>query len=176
MSKIFLSLLLFSLSFPIWANTEDPKVITKIDFSRYAGHWYEIAHAPNFFQKLCERSSAQYEIINASQVSVLNTCYRNNRVFTTINGVATVSDPLVPAKLKVDFGLFGRKGDYWIVDLAPDYSWAIVSGPKKNSLFILARSAPMKKELLQKLLLKLKKEGFKTESLVFDRYQYKHGQ
>jgi apolipoprotein D and lipocalin family protein len=31
-------------------------------------------------------------------------------------------------------------GDYWIIGLAPDYSWAVVGDPSRNYLWILART------------------------------------
>jgi apolipoprotein D and lipocalin family protein len=31
-------------------------------------------------------------------------------------------------------------GDYWIIGLAPDYSWAVVGDPDRDYLWILART------------------------------------
>jgi apolipoprotein D and lipocalin family protein len=31
-------------------------------------------------------------------------------------------------------------GDYWIIGLAPDYSWAVVGDPGRDYLWILARA------------------------------------
>lgn len=155
---------------PMTSNAgTDPVVVPTVDFSRYSGLWYEIGHSPNFFQRFCERSTAEYAVVSATQVSVLNTCYRGNAVFSTINGVATVTNPREPAKLIVDFGWF-RKGAYWIIALDKDYQWAVVSGPKKSSLFILARTAPMDRRLLASILKELAAQGFDTNNIVWDKY------
>lgn len=43
------------------------------------------------------------------------------------------------SKLTVDFGLFA-KGKYWIIALAPDYQWAVVSEPSMQTLYILSKT------------------------------------
>jgi apolipoprotein D and lipocalin family protein len=153
----------------LFAASEDPAVVSSVDFARYAGTWKEIAHNPNFFQKNCQHSSAEYGILDSKRVSVHNICFKADGTTSDIRGVATVTNPAVPAKLKVKFNPFAR-GDYWIVRLEPDYSWAVVSGPKRKSLFILARTAPMEPAFLDSILKDLEADGFDTKSLVFDKY------
>jgi apolipoprotein D and lipocalin family protein len=147
----------------------DPRVVSQVDLNRYAGLWYEIGHNPNFFQGSCERSTANYTLQSDGAIHVLNTCYRNNEVYDSIEGTATVTNPAEPAKLVVDFGFF-RRGDYWIVALDRNYQWAVVSGPGKSSLFLLARKAPMNKALLEEILRDLQAEGFDTSRIVYDQY------
>ena len=43
-------------------------------------------------------------------------------------------------------------GNYWIVDLAPDYSWAIVTDSTGSSGFLLSRTPTVSDELYQELL------------------------
>lgn len=118
----------------------DPEVVSEVDLNRYVGKWFEVARSPNFFQRKCVSSTAEYEILSEGRVSVYNTCYKANGSTTDINGVATVVDPAVPAKLKVRFN-FIAKGDYWITELDPNYEWAVVSSPGKKFTFILSRVA-----------------------------------
>lgn len=149
--------------------SKDPDVVSSVDFNRYAGLWYEIAHKKNFFQRNCVYSTADYRVISPTEVSVHNICYKDDGDTSDIEGVAKVEDPAVPAKLKVKFNFFQR-GDYWIVDLDTDYQWAVVSAPRKKSLFILSRTAPMEPRLLSEILTKLESKGFDIEDLVYDRY------
>lgn len=160
-------LLNFNASFA--AEQSDPEVVSNVDFNKYEGFWYEIAHAPNFFQQGCLRSAAEYSILNANSVSVKNTCYKSDGSTSDIEGTATVADPTIPAKLKVRFNIFAR-GDYWIVNLDPNYQWAVVSGPRKKSLFILSRQAPMDAQLLKGIIDRLKQRGFETDDLIYDQY------
>lgn len=154
------------------ANESDPQVVSEIDLNRYAGKWFEIAHSPNFFQRKCIRSTAEYAVISPTSVSVTNVCYKADESISDIEGIAKIVDIKEPAKLKVRFNFFAR-GDYWIIDLDPEYQWAVVSGPKKKSLFILARSAPMETELQERIIESLKNKGFRTDELIFDQYSSK---
>jgi len=151
------------------SNNTDPKVIAEVDLNRYSGKWYEIAHAPNFFQRKCIRSTAEYVVTSPTSVSVKNVCFKQGGEISDIEGIAKIVDVAQPAKLKVRFNIFAR-GDYWIIDLDPNYQWAVVSGPEKKSLFILSRQAPMDSNLLASIILGLKEKGFRTQELVFDKY------
>lgn len=169
LSKIQILFATLLISISAWSAPTDPKVVSTVDLNKYAGTWYEIAHAPNFFQKGCVRSIAEYQVIDASSVTVHNVCFTENGKTKDISGVARVTDPAVPAKLRVKFSFFQR-GDYWITHLDDQYQWAVVSAPKKKSLFILSRTFPMDQTVLNNILLRLKIDGFETDDLVFDKH------
>lgn len=162
--------LIFSTSHVFAADNSDPGVVSQVDLNRYAGLWYDIAHNPNFFQKECLRSTAEYAVKSPTSVSVHNVCDRGERSPLDIRGTATVEDPAIPGKLKVVFEPLGQTGDYWITELDPNYQWAVVSAPAKASLFILSRTAPMDKALLDSIIATLKSKGFNTDELIYDQY------
>lgn len=169
LQKMRLSLVtLFFSTAAMAAAPSDPVVVKNVDFTKYSGLWHEIAHAPNFFQKGCLRSTAEYQVIDATSVSVHNICYKKDGKTSDISGVARVKDAAEPAKLKVKFSFFQR-GDYWIIALDDHYQWAVVSAPKKKSLFILSRTFPMDDKTLKDILLRLKLQGFDTDNLVYDQ-------
>jgi apolipoprotein D and lipocalin family protein len=58
------------------------------------------------------------------------------------------------------------KGDYWIIDLADDYSWAVVSDPKRKTLWILSRTKQMDESLYNTLINRLVKNGFESDKIV----------
>ena len=147
----------------------DPEVVSQVDLERYSGKWFEVAHSPNFFQKQCVSSTAEYQILAPGEVSVYNVCFKADGSTTDISGKATVVDPNVPAKLKVRFSFF-QKGDYWITELDPNYQWAVVSSPGKKYTFILSRTAQIDGDQLDQILKTLKSKGFNTEAFIFDRY------
>ena len=57
-------------------------------------------------------------------------------------------------------------GNYWIVDLAPDYSWAIVSDPSGNTGFLLSRTRTVSDALYQELLDRASVQGVKGRITV----------
>lgn len=148
----------------------DPQVVESVDLNLYAGLWYEIAHAPNEFQKECIRSTAEYAVTTADSISVHNVCFKADGTSTDITGIGMVEDRATPAKLKVQFSPT-QTGDYWIVALDANYQWAVVSGPAKQSLFILSRTAPMDGTLMTSIIDDLKAKGFHTDDLIFDQYE-----
>ena len=63
------------------------------------------------------------------------------------------------AKLAVSF--FGPFwGKYWIIDLDPDYQWAVVGEPKRRYLWILSRSRSMEDELYGEIVDRLTAQGY----------------
>ena len=67
--------------------------------------------------------------------------------------------------LKVHFFRF-FKGDYWIVDLADDYSWTAVSTPTAKSFWILSRTPYLGDAVYDEIVQRLKGRGFDTDSRV----------
>ena len=98
-----------------------PQTVKSVDLSRYTGEWYEIESFPNWFQRGCTDARARYTPRADGQIDVVNTCVKNGRT-VSIRGVARPVPGSHHSKLKVRF--FGPfEGDYWILDLDPDYRW-----------------------------------------------------
>ena len=113
------------------------KTVPNVDLKKYSGTWYEIASFPQRFQKGCECTTAAYTPTDRGYLIVENRCKRNGKT-STIKGKAFVDLNSGNSKLKVQF-FWPFKGKYWIIDLADDYSYAVVSHPNKKYLWILSR-------------------------------------
>ena len=57
------------------------------------------------------------------------------------------------------------KAKYWIIDLADDYSYAVVSHPNKKYLWILSRTPFMKEEIYKQISDRLTIKGFDLTKL-----------
>src|SRR5690606_31243590 len=100
-----------------------PEVVQHVSLEKYAGTWYEIARLPNRFQKGCTKTTATYTLQKDGKIGVKNACRKaKSGNEKTISGSAKVVDQATGAKLKVTF-LWPLSGDYWILDLADDYSF-----------------------------------------------------
>ena len=144
-------------------NQNIPTVVPSVDLSRYAGKWYEIASYPVSFQKGCSCISAEYTLTDKGYVKVFNSCRKGGKI-SSITGKAFPVKGSNNAKLKVQF-FWPFKAPYWIIGLADDYSWAIVSGPSRKYLWILCRTKQMDPKLYDQLLEKLRTDGFDLERL-----------
>src|SRR5690349_21722493 len=72
---------------------EPLRVVSHIDFARYAGKWYEIARLPNRFENSCQGEvTAEYRLRPDGTISVLNSCRREDRTLSQANGVARIAD------------------------------------------------------------------------------------
>jgi apolipoprotein D and lipocalin family protein len=118
--------------------------VSHVDLTRYMGVWYEIARYPNSFQKGCVGSRATYSLIDDGKVSVLNECYDGSfsGQLRSAKGKAWVVDKETNSKLKVSFFWFFA-ADYWIIDIADDYSYVVIGHPKRKYLWILSRNKIM---------------------------------
>ena len=142
------------------------QTVPSVDLKKYAGKWYEIASFPQRFQKGCHCTTAEYTLSEKGYVIVKNSCRKNSVTgkIKSITGKAFVVKGSNNAKLKVQF-FWPIRGKYWIVDLAEDYSYAVVSHPNKKYLWILSRTPSMKPEVYQQIIERLKKMGLDTNKL-----------
>lgn len=142
------------------------EVVGAVDLSRYAGRWYEIARLPNRFEKKCADSvTATYTLRSDGKVKVVNRCRKANGEYTTATGKAKIVDKKTNAKLKVTF-FWPFYGDYWILDLGPNYEYAVVGAPNRDYLWILSRTPQLDEQLYQSLLAKMAARGFETERMI----------
>ncbi len=148
------------------AATEPLPVVKKVELERYMGKWHEIARLPMFFQRNCmSEITAQYSLRPDGKVDVVNQCREKGGSLSTARGMAKVFEKETNAKLKVTF-FWPFSGNYWILDLGPNYEYAMVEEPRRNYLWILSRAPGMEESLYQKLVLKAKNLGFDTSQLI----------
>jgi len=157
----------------VHAQTIKPvRTVPSVDLDRYLGDWFEIARFPNRFQRQCVGDvRATYARRPDGRLDVVNRC-KTADGDTEARGVARVVDQQTRAKLKVRFAPAWLSwlpvvwGDYWIVGLAPDYSWAVVGDPGREYLWILARSAHLDDDAAAAARAVARENGFNVERLV----------
>lgn len=140
--------------------------VKQVDISKYKGTWYEIARFEHFFEKGCKNVTASYELQKDNKIKVINRCtmIETNKSKEAI-GIAYAKDK-TNSKLKVSF-FRPFYGDYYIIDLANDYSYALVGSPSREYLWILSRTKTIKKELKNTILSKLPALGFDANKFVW---------
>lgn len=160
--NFFRSLILITIMTKI-SNAQEIKTVSNVDLKKYTGTWYEIASYPQRFQKGCECTTAEYTTTDKGYITVENRCKKNGKD-SYIKGKAFIEENSGNAKLKVQF-FWPFKGKYWIIDLADDYSYAVVSHPNKKYLWILSRKPKLDEETYNGILNKLKVMGFDLSKL-----------
>lgn len=148
--------------------------VASVDLSRYVGTWHEIARYPFGIQdRNCGRdTTADYTLLASGQISVINRCLRADGTAFVADGIAWVMDPQTRARLQVSFlpaflrALPIGRGDYWIIELAPDYSWVVIGEPKRRYLWVLARSPNLPQETLAGILGRLPTHGYDPARVI----------
>lgn len=151
----------------------DVKTVSSVDINRYAGKWYEIAKYPNRFQKQCTaNTTAVYNLIGDGKIEVINSCQTQEGKIDEATGRAKIVDKNTNAKLKVRFApsflsfLPMVWGDYWVIDLEPNYQYAVVGTPKRDYLWILCRTPQIDENTYQGIINRIKEQGFDPNKLV----------
>jgi len=149
------------------ATTEPLQTIAALDVPRYMGTWYEIAKYPNWFQKKCVGdTSADYSLQPDGRVQVINRCREASGELSEAVGMARQIGAADSPKLEVRFAPAWLSflpmvwGDYWVIDLDPDYRLVAVSEPSREYLWVLSRTPAVDAQAYEALLARLAARGF----------------
>lgn len=153
----------------VWlaACTATPRpleTVPSVDLDRYYGRWYEIARLPNRFQAMCVSDTQATYRPDGNTVAVLNQC-RTATGLEQAKGIAKVVAGSQGARLKVSF-FRPFYGDYWILDLDPDYRWVLVGEPGRQYAWILAREPTLDAATLTALLARAAELGFDRQAFI----------
>jgi apolipoprotein D and lipocalin family protein len=139
--------------------------VPAVDLDRYYGTWYEIARLPNRFQAMCVSDTRATYRPEGKKVSVVNACRTADGTLEQAAGVAKRVEGSNGAKLRVSF-FRPFYGDYWVLELDPDYRWVLVGEPGRNYAWILAREPKLDEATLEKLLARATALGFDRQAFV----------
>lgn len=148
------------------SGSDEPlETVPHVNLKRYVGKWYEIASFPAPFQKHCTCTTAEYTIEDDGTVTVDNRCYNAKKgKWEGVKGKAFVRNENTNAQLAVQF-FWPLKGDYYIIALADDYSYALVGEPSRDYLWVLSRKREMPQSTFEKLTAVATKKGFDVSRL-----------
>lgn len=147
---------------------EGISVVDQFEVQRYLGKWYEIARLDHSFERGLSRISAEYSLRDDGGVRVINSGYNiKTQQRESAEGKAYFTGDQHVGSLKVSF--FGPfYGGYNIIALDKEnYAYAMVAGPDRDYLWILARTPTLDDRILQRLVAQAKALGFATDKLIY---------
>ncbi len=146
------------------ANRGDPSA--PVDLQRFMGTWYVIGRVPNMIERGHVASVNEYTLRDSQKVSIV---YRYREGF---------SEPVeeLKARASVDEDSGNHKWRTWfyrviptnsrVLEVASDYSWALIGYPGREMAWIFARKPDMDRELYRELAARLRDEyGVNTDKL-----------
>ena len=159
-----------------WMPVAGPPLsaVDDFDLGKYAGKWYQVAFLPNWFQKKdATNVTATYTALPNGSIRVENESFSPCGKRSYIQGVAS-KDPECSrgeARLMVQFTpnvtqpLVGPPAPYWVIQLADDYRYAVVSEPSRQYLWILSRQPSIASDDLVHITERLVEQGFDKSTL-----------
>lgn len=168
----FLLICLSSFQAAAQQSDQAVKTIASLDVPRYLGTWYEIAKFPNWFQKKCiSNTKAVYTAKPDGNIRVLNSCKTASGETSEAEGLARQIGAKDSPKLEVRFAPAWLSflpmvwGDYWVIDLDPQYQLAAVSDPSREYLWVLSRTPQLDPKAYADLLQRLQQQRFDIQKL-----------
>lgn len=144
----------------------DTSTVRQLDVARFMGKWYEIARYEHRFERGMTHVTAEYTLLPDGKIRVVNRGLKDGKP-KEIVGKARRPNPVeYPGRLEVSFFLWFYS-DYYILELAPDYQYAVIGGSTDKYLWILARQEKISSSVREKFLSGLKKRGYDISRLVY---------
>jgi apolipoprotein D and lipocalin family protein len=144
------------------------QVVEDFEVDRYLGTWYEIARLDHPFERGLSDITATYTLREEGGISVLNRGYDPEREsWREATGKAFFVGEETSGRLKVSF--FGPfYGGYNLIALDREgYRWAMVAGPDRSFLWILARTPTPDPATVERLVSRAEALGFPVADLIF---------
>jgi lipocalin len=169
--KIYaLTLLAALLAHSLFHSADYSKVnnqpITSLDVKRYMGKWYEIARFNHSFEKGMTHVMTEYTLLPDGKIQVLNQGMKNGEMKKILGKAKQPHPEQAPGQLKVSFFLWFYS-DYNIMELDPDYQYALVGSSSDKYLWILSRTPEMPKAKLDEFLQIIRQRGYDPSKLIW---------
>ena len=163
---LILSVLMAAMA-PAIAMAQAPEPRSTLDLDRFMGRWHEILRTPNDHQRDCWNASQVWSRRDNGRFAIAQTCHRGSRTgpVRTVNTNARLLDTTNNAKFEASFfgGLIRQR--YWVIEVAPDYSWMIATTADGKFPALLSRSPTMTDARRQELTARMARLGLPTGQL-----------
>lgn len=141
--------------------------VRPFDIQRYKGEWFEIMRLDHSFERGLTNVTATYTVRNDGSVGVLNKGFdRKSCRWKEADGRAVFQGAPDTASLSVTF-FWPFAGGYHVFALdRQDYDWAMIAGPSRDYLWILARHPDLSADIRNRLVDKARSMGFPVDDLI----------
>jgi apolipoprotein D and lipocalin family protein len=137
-----------------------------IDLSRFMGPWHVIAHVPYFGERGHVASRDEYTLRADGRIAVHYVYQQGfSEPVKTVDSKATVKEGSGNRRWTTwFFGIIPTK--FNILEVAPDYSWALINYPGRDLAWVFARTADIGDAQYAELVAKMRGHGVDTNNLV----------
>ena len=140
-------------------NYAPMETVKHVDLNAYLGKWYQVSFIPNSFQSMCVADTQAEYKFDGEDIRVINRCRTKDGSIEHAKGIAKVVDASNNTKLRVSF-FRPFYGNYWILDLEPNYQWVLVGEPSRKYAWILSRTPELEPNIQQKIVETAERLGY----------------
>ena len=137
------------------------RTVDHVDLTRYQGDWYVIANIPYSLEKGKVASFDRYRLRPDGRMD--NEFHFRRETFSAPDevwrGVAWVHDQRTNAEWRVRF-IWPFTATYLIIDLDPDYGWAVIGHPSRDLFWVLSRERTLPDAIYEQVLLRAAAQGY----------------
>lgn len=147
-----------------WAGAPQPR--KPVDPDRFVGRWHEVARTPNPRQANCAAATMDWTRSGEGFV-VAQTCRQGSASGPAKTTRARATPVRGANGNKVTMSFMGGviRQEYWILDRAEDYSWAVAGTPGGNYVWVLSRRPDLAPAQLNAVLGRVRALGYDTARL-----------
>lgn len=140
--------------------------VNKLDLKKYSGTWYSLYSIPTIFDKGSRETTTKYTLNKDGYYNVLTTYKKpNDEKIYSRNSKMFPSEDGSNGELQAQF-IWPIKIDYWIIELADDYSYVVVGHPDHKFLFIMSRNQTIPKKTHDEIVTRCKAKGYEVSKLT----------
>jgi apolipoprotein D and lipocalin family protein len=160
-----LSALLIVLAAPA-TPAQSASAVPQLDPNRLIGTYFTIARYPVKKQKHCVSDEMVLYALGDKRntIQIVTTCLVKNDNSDSWNASGKFSKT-GDGRIKLAW-IWPFTTRYWVLALAPDYSWALVGSPNHKSVAILSHATTLPAATLAGIEAKATAQGFKTAKLI----------
>lgn len=153
------------LSLPILYNN-NLETVERVDLHRFIGKWFTIASYPQRIGPIVHNTAVEYRLTQKGNLKISKIYKSRGRMKKDLilSGTGFVEKDTNNAKFREQF-LWPFGDASCVIDLADDYSFAVISKPDKSSLTILSRNIKMDPSTYSAIIDRIKNKGFNTDRL-----------
>ena len=161
---LLMGLLLSSL--PCTAQPMNSTHADAIDLPRFMGAWHVIAHVPYFGERGHVASRDEYQLRADGKIAVHYVYQQGfSEPVKTLDSKATIKAGTGDREWTTwFFGVIPTK--YRILEVAPDYSWALIDYPGRDLAWMFSRTPDMPAAQYAELSAKMQSHGVDTGKLI----------
>lgn len=141
--------------------------VSAVDLDRYLGRWHVIAYTPNFLENGKVATADTYARRDDGKLEA-NYSFRKGSLDAPEQewkGVATIVNRTTNAEWEVQL-FWPFSADYLILELDPDYQWAVVASRGGKWVWILARNPTLPASTFADLQQRISARGLDAQKLA----------